>query len=136
MSQLKKLQSFLKSKSIRAYVIPKNDEFFNSGMPLSKDRLFKATGFTGSSGYAVILADESKQSAFVTDSRYDLQANAEISKEQFKVSTNAISMSKCISDFKNEGDPYVDAKLFPVSMIENLKKISNVQINYGTPLID
>jgi hypothetical protein len=42
-------------------------------LPLHRDRLKSLTGFSGSSGYTVINAEEDKKSVFVTDSRYELQ---------------------------------------------------------------
>jgi hypothetical protein len=47
-------------------------------LPLNKDRLQKLTGFSGSSGYAVISAHEDEKSTLVTDSRYELQAGLEL----------------------------------------------------------
>jgi hypothetical protein len=94
----------------------------NTGLPLSKDRLFKATGFTGSSGYTVILSDESISSIFVTDSRYDLQAGNEVNQSSFKIYTDAMAMSQCIAQFGKE-NVCIDAVLFPKAVVENLQKI-------------
>jgi len=44
----------------------------SDNLPIGKDRLRNLTGFTGSSGYAVISAVDNEKSIFVTDSRYEL----------------------------------------------------------------
>ena len=56
--------------NIDAFVVPHSDESQNEYLPERAERLAWLTGFTGSAGYAVILAD----AAFVyTDGRYKLQ---------------------------------------------------------------
>ena len=58
---------------MQAYIVPKNDEFFNTSLKRQEDRLYKLTNFTGSNGLAVIFADPNdKKSLFITDSRYKL----------------------------------------------------------------
>ena len=54
MSTLQKLQKIMAERKISKYILPKNDEFFCTNLPISKDRLRSVTNFTGSSGYAVI----------------------------------------------------------------------------------
>lgn len=69
---LTKLKALMRQRNLAYYILPKNDEFMSDTLPISKDRLRKVTGFTGSSGYTIISAAENEKSIFVTDSRYEL----------------------------------------------------------------
>ncbi len=55
---------------IDAFIVPHTDEYQNEYLPERAERLAWLTGFTGSAGYAVILAD---QAVVYTDGRYKLQ---------------------------------------------------------------
>jgi hypothetical protein len=69
---LRQLKQVLRQNNIKYYLLPKNDEFMNTNLPSSKDRLFSFTGFTGSNGFALVSSDSNEKSMFVTDSRYEL----------------------------------------------------------------
>ena len=60
---------------LNGYIVPKADEFQNEYVPAHADRLAWLTGFTGSAGHAVILEDKA---ALIVDSRYTLQAKAQL----------------------------------------------------------
>ena len=48
----------MRLKGYNHYVLPKNDEFMTHNVPKARDRLRSISGFTGSSGYLVVNADE------------------------------------------------------------------------------
>ena len=71
MNKINKLRNILNKQNCNAYLIPKNDEYFGEYVPKNKDRLKFISGFTGSTGLALIL--KNKSYLFV-DGRYTLQA--------------------------------------------------------------
>jgi Xaa-Pro aminopeptidase len=73
--RLAALQSQMRAAKLDALLVPQADEYQNESLPASAQRLGFLTGFTGSAGLAIILADKA---AFFTDSRYTLQAQAQI----------------------------------------------------------
>jgi Xaa-Pro aminopeptidase len=75
-ARLNALRALLKSSGLNGLIVPKADEFQNEYVPAHADRLAWLTGFTGSAGHAVILEDKA---VLIVDSRYTLQAKAEVS---------------------------------------------------------
>src|SRR6185503_2537849 len=63
-------------------LVPHEDEHQNEYLPAANDRLAWATGFTGSAGAAVILAD--KAAVFV-DGRYTLQVRDQVDEGVFQI---------------------------------------------------
>lgn len=67
-------------------------------LPASKDHLRKLTGFTGSSGFAIVtIPADNLKSRFVTDSRYEIAVKSEINSEMFDVSTLAEPASRVLA---------------------------------------
>ncbi len=69
------LRAALGRLRLDGFIVPRADEHLNEYIPASADRLRWLTGFTGSAGLAIVLAD---RAAFFTDGRYQLQAAAEV----------------------------------------------------------
>jgi Xaa-Pro aminopeptidase len=69
-------------QGLDGFLIPHEDEHQNEYLPDANDRLAWATGFTGSAGAAVVLAD--KAAVFV-DGRYTLQVRDQVDLELFEV---------------------------------------------------
>lgn len=69
------LRAALARLGLDGFIVPRADEHLNEYIPASADRLRWLTGFTGSAGLAIVLAD---RAAFFTDGRYQLQAAAEV----------------------------------------------------------
>ncbi len=80
--RLNALRAALKSSGLNGFIVPKADAFQNEYVPAYADRLAWLTGFTGSAGHAVILEDKA---ALIVDSRYTLQAKAEVSEGLYAV---------------------------------------------------
>ena len=74
MNNLNKLKNLLIKKNIDAYLVPKNDCFFNEFIKTSNDRLRYVSNFTGSAGTALIFK---KKNYLFVDGRYTLQAKQE-----------------------------------------------------------
>jgi Xaa-Pro aminopeptidase len=69
------LRSVLARRGLDGFIVPRADQHLNEYIPAASDRLRWLTGFTGSAGLAIVLADAA---AFFTDGRYQLQAEAEL----------------------------------------------------------
>lgn len=74
LDNLNKLKKALIKKNIDAYLVPKNDFFFNEFIKTGNDRLRYVSNFTGSAGTALILH---KKNYLFVDGRYTLQAKQE-----------------------------------------------------------
>ncbi len=64
------LRNELARRSLHGFIVPRADEHLGEYVPASAERLAWLTGFTGSAGLAVVLADKA---AVFTDGRYVLQ---------------------------------------------------------------
>lgn len=64
------LRAELKQRGFDGFIIPRNDEHFGEWVPASAERLAWLTGFGGSAGVAIVLAD---RAAIFVDGRYTLQ---------------------------------------------------------------
>ena len=69
------LREELRRRGLDGFVVPRSDEHQSEYVPPNAERLAWLTGFTGSAGSAVILADKA---ALVVDGRYTLQAAAQV----------------------------------------------------------
>lgn len=77
---LPKLRKALKAAGLDGFIVPHEDEWQNEYVPPAFDRLAWVTGFTGSAGAAVVLADDA---AIFVDGRYTLQVRAQVDAELF-----------------------------------------------------
>ncbi len=80
--RLAELRAALKRRNLTGLLVPRADEHLNEYIPASADRLRWLTGFTGSAGLAVVLAD---RAAMFTDGRYQLQVRAEVDAARFEI---------------------------------------------------
>ena len=71
----------LRKQGLDGFLIPHEDEHQNEYLPDANERLSWATGFTGSAGAAVVMAD--KAAVFV-DGRYTLQVKKQIDPDLFE----------------------------------------------------
>jgi Xaa-Pro aminopeptidase len=67
---LASLRNELARRDLHGFIVPRADEHLGEYVPASAERLAWLTGFTGSAGLAVVLADKA---AVFTDGRYVLQ---------------------------------------------------------------
>lgn len=80
--RLTELRAVLKRRNLTGLLVPRADEHLNEYIPASSDRLRWLTGFTGSAGLAIVLAD---RAAVFTDGRYQLQVRAEVDTARFEI---------------------------------------------------
>ncbi|WP_142848650.1 aminopeptidase P family protein [Telmatospirillum sp. J64-1] len=79
--RLQALRAELARRGLDGFVVPRSDEHQGEYVPARAERLAWLTGFTGSAGMAVVLAD--KAAVFV-DGRYTLQVESEVDGTAFE----------------------------------------------------
>ncbi len=72
----------LARRGLAGFVVPRADEYQGEYLPPSAERLSWLTGFTGSAGLAVVLADGA---AILTDGRYTIQVRTEVSAADYAI---------------------------------------------------
>ena len=72
--RLSALRAELARRGVAGFIVPRADEHQGEYLPPGAERLSWLTGFTGSAGFAAVLAD---RAALFTDGRYTLQIRAE-----------------------------------------------------------
>ncbi|MCK1708781.1 aminopeptidase P family protein [Bradyrhizobium sp. 143] len=81
-ARLAALREELARRKLTGFVIPRADQQQNEYVPPSEERLAWLTGFTGSAGLAVVLAQEA---AVFVDGRYTLQAAKQVDAKAWAV---------------------------------------------------
>ena len=79
--RLARLRAELARREIDGFIVPRSDEHQGEYVAPRSERLAWLTGFTGSAGLAVVLADAA---AVFIDGRYTLQAEAEVDGDLFE----------------------------------------------------
>jgi len=79
--RLAALRAELAGRGLDGFVVPRADEHQGEYVAASAQRLAWLTGFTGSAGIAVVLAEKA---ALFTDGRYTLQAAREVDADRFE----------------------------------------------------
>ncbi len=74
LSRLNALRTKLSEAGLDGFIVPRADEHLGEYIPKSAERLFYISGFTGSAGLAIVLADKA---AIFSDGRYTLQLATE-----------------------------------------------------------
>ena len=124
MNKVSQLRNILHKENCDAYLIPKNDEYFGEYVSKNKDRLKFITGFTGSTGLALIF--KNKSYLFV-DGRYTLQAKNEVNKD-FKIcELPKIKPQQILKRVNKKITIGFDPKLFTSNSLKNI--ITNNLIN-------
>src|ERR1700742_2199054 len=80
--RLAALRAELKRRNLDGFIVPRADRHQGEYVPPSDERLSWLTGFTGSAGSAVVLADKA---AIFVDGRYVLQVRDQIDPNLFEV---------------------------------------------------
>jgi Xaa-Pro aminopeptidase len=76
------LRAELKGRGLDGFIIPRADRHLNEYLPPGEERLAWLTGFSGSAGVAVVLAD---RAVLFVDGRYTLQAREQVDASLFAV---------------------------------------------------
>lgn len=81
-ARLDALRIELKKRSLDGFIVPRADEFQGEYVPPSAQRLAWLTGFTGSAGVAIALAD---RAVIFVDGRYQIQVRAQVDATLFAI---------------------------------------------------
>jgi len=76
------LRAELKRRGLDGFMVPRADRQQNEYLPASEERLAWLTGFTGSAGAAIVLAE---RAAVFADGRYTVQAKAQVDGKIFAI---------------------------------------------------
>ncbi|HVY57213.1 MAG TPA: aminopeptidase P family protein [Xanthobacteraceae bacterium] len=76
------LRQELARRGLAGFIIPRADRHQNEYVPACEERLAWLTGFTGSAGLAIVLAD---RAALFVDGRYTLQAREQVDPQIFNI---------------------------------------------------
>src|SRR3954463_16737523 len=81
-ARLTALRAELKRQNLDGFIVPRADRHQNEYVPPSEERLVWLTGFNGSAGAAVVLAD---RAVIFVDGRYQLQVRDQVDTSLFLV---------------------------------------------------
>src|ERR1700686_2763622 len=81
-ARLSAFREELARRNLTGFVVPRADQQQNEYVPPSEERLAWLTGFTGSAGQAVVLA---QAAAVFVDGRYPLQAEKRVDRRAWSV---------------------------------------------------
>jgi Xaa-Pro aminopeptidase len=124
------LRAELARRGLAGFIVPRADEHQSEYVPKHAERLAWLTGFTGSAGTAVILADKA---ALVVDGRYTLQAAEQVDTSVITpVQMSETTVDAWIETNLSEGaalgyDPWLHTA-------DNLKKLEKAAANAGGTL--
>src|ERR1700734_2975573 len=76
------LRAELAKPGLDGFIVPRADRFQNEYVPPCAERLAWLTGFTGSAGVAIVLAD---RAVLFADGRYTVQARDEVDASAFAI---------------------------------------------------
>src|SRR3984885_7331741 len=76
------LRDELAKRGLDGFIVPRTDRFQNEYVPPSDERLAWLTGFTGSAGLAIVLAE---RAVLFVDGRYQVQVREEVGGEIFSI---------------------------------------------------
>ncbi|MFZ3334907.1 MAG: aminopeptidase P family N-terminal domain-containing protein, partial [Xanthobacteraceae bacterium] len=80
--RLAALRAELKRRGLDGFIVPRADRYQNEYVPPCAERLAWLTGFTGSAGAAIVLADSA---VVFVDGRYTVQARDEVDAAAFTI---------------------------------------------------
>ena len=81
-ARVKALRDELARRGLSGFILPRADRHQNEYVPPSEERLGWLTGFTGSAGTTIVLADKA---ALFVDGRYTLQAKDQVEQPPFTI---------------------------------------------------
>src|SRR6476646_2405830 len=80
--RIKALRTELARRNLTGFIVPRADRHQNEYVPASEERLAWLTGFSGSAGTALVVADKA---VLLVDGRYTLQARQQSDEAMFAI---------------------------------------------------
>jgi Xaa-Pro aminopeptidase len=125
------LRSELSRRGLNGFILPRADRHQNEYVPPAEERLTWLTGFTGSAGTAVVLAD---RAALFVDGRYTLQAGTQVDTALFAI----VHITETPPDRWLESNLPAGAKLGYdpwLHTVENAERLARACANVGATLV-
>ncbi len=122
------LRHLLSEKNLDGVIIPHTDEFGSEYLPPNAERLAWLTGFTGSSGAAIVLADTAM---VMTDGRYTIQIQNQVDSSLFDICDMAnVTLGDWLASHAQAGQAIgFDPKLHTKKQMDTLRdKVSALNI--------
>jgi Xaa-Pro aminopeptidase len=129
--RVERLRVEIKRRGLDGFVVPRADRQQNEYLPASEERLAWLTGFTGSAGSSVVLAE---RAALFVDGRYTVQAAAQVDVKIFSIAHLVESTPEqwLEQNLKSGGklgyDPWLHTS-------ENAEKLRQACANAGATLV-
>jgi Xaa-Pro aminopeptidase len=125
--RIARLRAWMADEGLNAFLIPRADAYQGEYVAPCDARLAWATGFTGSAGFAVVLA---RRAALFTDGRYTVQARAQTDPDTFEqVAWPATKLADWLKDALPEGGVVgFDPWLHTVRELEALRKLDGLEM--------
>ncbi|MEQ1705618.1 MAG: M24B family metallopeptidase, partial [Rickettsiales bacterium] len=118
MTRLSQLREKLINHKLDAYLQPVHDEWMSEYPPACNRRVEWLTGFSGSAGLAVVLADKA---AIFVDGRYTLQAATQVGVEYTVLNSADVTPQDWLSQqLPSDSKIGYDPKLYTKAMLEKL----------------
>lgn len=122
--RIEALRSFLKQKSIKAFIVPSTDPHMSEYVAPHWEARQWISGFTGSAGTVVVTENEA---GLWTDSRYFLQAAEQLQGTGIDLYKEKLAETPSIADFLkarlSTGDAVgIDAQVFSLASAKSLKE--------------
>ncbi len=116
------LRDVLAHEKLDGFLVPLADEYMNEYVPECAQRLAWLTGFTGSSGFAIVLKDKA---AFFTDGRYTIQAEQQVGTANYELRhLTKNPLNEYLAQHIKEGDKIAyDPTLHTRPGIERIKAV-------------
>ncbi len=115
------LRQELKDRGLVGFVVPRTDEYQNEYVPPSAERLAWLTGFSGSAGLAIIMAE---RAALFVDGRYTIQARDQVDGEIFEIlQVPEAKPFEWLAKHMKSGDRFgYDPKLHTIDGVKRMQK--------------
>ncbi|MDD3181830.1 MAG: aminopeptidase P family protein [Alphaproteobacteria bacterium] len=129
--RLQDLRAQFRKLDLDGYLVPMSDAYQNEYVARSERRIKFISGFTGTSGFVIVLID---RAAFFTDSRYTIQAEDQIPPDLFEVynvsqkTPNEWLCANLRSKMKIGFDPKLHSG-------DQVKKLEIVALKHGASLV-
>lgn len=120
--KLQELRDTMAIEGVDAYLVPRGDEWQGEYVPACAERLKWLAGFTGSAGFAVVLANNA---AVFSDSRYTLQMDQEVDSALFETHTTGPDFSPNVwlaKNLKTGAKIGYDPRLYTARQIEKMQE--------------
>lgn len=137
--RIAQLRDVLAHEKLDAFLVPLTDEYMNEYVPAYAQRLAWLTGFTGSAGLAIVMAD---RAALFTDGRYTLQAAQQVDETLYELlHTSKNPLSEYLAKYLKESgriayDPWLHTRMGLEKIKPALAKTKSKIISVDKNLID